>query len=340
MTIREIAKRIGVSPTTISLVLNNRGNISEETRFRVKAALSEYGYKKQKSLKMDTRSREIRFLKYFKHSMIVDGNTGFISAILDAAEQEARRLGFSLSITTFGEDGISEVFALAQRDHPDGVILLGTEFEEKYIPMFLSIELPKLIVDSRFNNALVDSVVMNNPADVFTAIKYICSLGHKSIGYLHSNVEIENFFERSMAYMEALRSFDIAVDESIVLPVCPTLEGAHQSTKDILKTRENLPTAFFADNDTIALGAMKAFKECGYRIPDEISIVGYDDIPFGRISNPPLTTIKVPTDEIGKRAIRQLCWRMENKDEPIIKQQINGKLVCRGSIRSVNGADV
>ncbi len=338
MTLKEIALALNVSPSTVSMVLNQKDGVSADTRSRVLDMLSKNGYTVSAQSKTSAKGGSIRFLKYTKHSLLVDGNAGFVASIIDSAEREARRRGFNFVITSFGEDMIHEVFDMLLKDPLDGVIVLGTELEPKYYHYMDSMNVPFVVVDNHLGFYAADSVVMNNEDIVYMAIEHLVQLGHKNIGYLHSNVEIENFQERYSAYLKAIKQFGLEYNPKYVYSVGVTMKNSHESVSKLLDNNTDFPSAIFADNDTIAIGAMKALKSKGYNIPDDISIIGFDDIPFCVMADPPLTTMRVPTEDIGVWSVRRLHYRINHPNAPVTKLQFGGKLICRESTKIIRNS--
>lgn len=334
MTLKEIALALNVSPSTVSMVLNQKDGVSAETRNKVLEMLKKNGYSVSASRKSTVKGGSIRFLKYTKHSLLVEGNAGFVASIIDSAEREARRKGYNFVITSFGEDMIQEVFDMLRKDPLDGIIVLGTELEPKYYHYMDNMDVPLVVVDNHLGFYSVDSVVMNNDDIVYMAIEHLVQLGHKNIGYLHSNVETENFQERYYAYMKSIKQFGLEYNPKYVYSVGVTMKDSYESVNNLLDNNVEFPSAVFADNDTIAIGAMKALKNKGYNIPDDISIIGFDDIPFCVMADPPLTTMRVPTEDIGVWSVRRLHYRITHPDAPIAKLQFGGKLICRESTKN------
>lgn len=332
LTLKEIALALKVSPSTVSLVLNQKEGVSATTRSKVLAMLDENGYSLSPQRTVGENRGNIRFLKYTKHSLLVDGNEGFVSSIIDSAEREARKKGFNFIITSFGEDMIDEVFATLCEDPLDGIIMLGTELEPKHYHYLEGLKIPFVVVDNHLKFYEADSIVMNNEDIVYMAIKHLAGLGHKHIGYLHSNINTGNFSERYCAYSKALNELGLEYNTSHIYSVGVTMQNAYESMLELLQqSGVKFPSALFADNDTIALGSIKALKSNGYHIPNDISIIGFDDIPFCKMADPPLTTMKVPTEDIGKWTVRRLHYRINHPNSPVTKMQFGASLVCRES---------
>jgi len=328
VTVKELAKIAGVSPATISIVLNEKKGVSDETREQVLDILKKYNYTNSKRART---SRNICFLKYKKHGMLVEQNEGFISTILDAVEAECRLKGYNLSMTV-SDHSFEETIRSIDFSIYDGFIILGTELEEEQYHCLDYIKKPYIVIDNAIRNHPCNSIAINNDETVRCALCHLAELGHKSIAYFHSNVSIANFEERDLAFTRYCKEFGFDTNPDYVFDTPPTLVGAYDSIKSCLaNTKISLPTCAFADNDSIAIGAMKALKEFGYQVPQDISVIGFDDIHFSAISSPPLTTMRIPKALIGTIAVRQICDMIEYTPYSDVKLQIGGEFILRSS---------
>jgi DNA-binding LacI/PurR family transcriptional regulator len=333
MTVKEIANIAGVSPAAVSVVLNDKKGVSDETRKKVLDIMQKYNYTKNKRAKAYTKN--ICFLKYKKHGMLVEQNEGFIAAILDAIEGECRSEGFNLSMV-ISDNNFSETLKNINFDVCDGLIVLGTELEEEEFKWLSKVKKPCIVLDNAVRNYPYNSIAINNEETVYCALSHLASLGHKSIAYFHSNVSIANFEERDQAFKKYCRKFNLDFKPENQFNVTPTLIGAYTEMKQYLASCDTLPKCAFADNDSIAIGAIKALKESGYHVPKDISIIGFDDIHFSQISTPPLTTMRIPKKLIGTLAIRQICDMIEYSHFNDVKLSIGGELVLRSSTSSAD----
>ncbi|MHC1770278.1 MAG: LacI family DNA-binding transcriptional regulator [Flexilinea sp.] len=334
MTIKEIAVLTGVSPATVSLVLNDKEGVSEETRKRILKVVEEKKYSLPQTHKKNLRG-SIRFLKYAAHGMVVEENQGFIASIIDQIEAECRRCSYDLIMTGCNRDTAVETFKMVASKPLDGVILLGSEMNEDQIRMMYQIKAPMIVIDNPMSYERVDSVVMANEDIAYEAVSYLYGLGHRNIGYFQSSVQIANFERRQIGYQAALNKLNLK--PAPVVPLTPTLQGAYKDMKAFLQ-KEHCPVSsgVFADNDTIAIGAMKALQEMGYRIPADVSIIGVDDIPFSAINTPSLTTMRVSRSCIGKMAVDVLLKRIMHPENPFMHTQISGQLIERHSTTKIS----
>ena len=230
---------------------------------------------------------------------------------------------------------LQEIRSINLSDY-NGIVFLGTEADEKDIESFADISIPIVAVDNMFENKYMDSVVMDNWGGIRQAVNYLVSMGHKNIGYIDSLIRFSNFDHRLDAYIYEMRKNNLEYSEENILKVTPNLEDSYTDVLDYLKRNKGqIPTAFIAANDTIAIGAVKAFKKYKLKIPYDVSIIGFDDIPFCSMLDKPLTTIKVFKEKMGEMAIKLLDEKINNPSDEKIKMLSMTKLVERESVLKI-----
>ncbi len=334
LRIKDIANELNISYATVSLVLNNKPGISEETRQKVLKLVEEKGYSTNLLSKPALKNnRNIRFVIYKKHGKVVS-DTPFFSALIEGIDQETRKEGYNVLVSYINEkDNIKmEVLRIIEETPPDGILLLATEMKRQDLEPFKQLALPMVLLDSYFQHERYDTVIINNRQGAYEAVKYLVDCGHREIGHLSSSVWINNFDERKEGFHKALADYEIKLNKRHQFEVEPTMDGAYHDFLRALEAADTLPTAFFADNDIIAFGAIKALREKGYNIPREISIVGFDDMPFCEMIDPPLTTLQVYKQRMGRIAVKRLIERIEENPEEDIKVVVNTELVERKSV--------
>ena len=332
---QDIAKIAGVSPGTVSNALNNRKGVGKETKEKIIKIAEEMGYFRNTK---KNEGKVIRLIKYKKNGHIV-ADTPFFSSLIEACEKECRENGYELLISqvVYGEHTKEDVYKIVNSNKSDGILLLATEMDESDFKYFDNIEIPIVVIDSYFKELNYDYVVINNSKGAYSATKHLINKGHKNIGLLGSNIEIKNFKYRFEGYKNTLESFGLVLNEENNIYVDPTMEGSYSDFKIYLdENKENLPTAIFALNDIMALGAIKAMNEVGINVPEDVSLIGFDDIPFSSYSNPELTTIKVHTKTMGKTAVKRLIEIIENDTEISIKIEIDTEFIERQSVKVLN----
>ena len=334
---KDLAQLLGVSPATVSMVLNNRPGISEATRKLVFDKITELGAASSTYVYKPKTIDFIYFVIYKKHGKVV-GDTPFFSQLIEGIEQSCKTSGYNLQIAYFNEGSdLASVLPLIQSKECRGLLLLATEMSQVDAALFESLECPTVLLDSAFDEISLDTVVINNRQAAGCATRYLIQNGHTSIGYLHSAFHINNFSERKDGYHRELLRNGLTIPYEYEFKLTPTVDGAYSDMKNILARQTNLPTAFLADNDIIALSAMRAFKEKGYKIPEDISIIGIDDMPMCELMDPPLTTMHVPKHQMGVQAVKRLIEKINQQEEEVLTIQIRTTLTERQSIRNFIG---
>ena len=334
ITAKELAKHLGLSEAAVSLALNDKPGVSTKTKKRVLEAAREFGYDFSRLSLNDSSVKEqglVYFIIYKKNGAIVT-DTPFFSQLSEGIDLECKRLNYYLNILYIyeGEDISSHLKTLVQVG-AKGIILLGTEMQDVDILSFSQCPIPFVILDTYFEHTTADYVLINNVQGAYVATDYLIKKTHTQPGYLRSSYSINNFDERADGFYKAIRKNGMATSRSIVHRLSPSIEGAYADMKQLLSQNEQLATCYFADNDLIAIGAMRALQEHGYKIPTDISIIGFDDTPLCTYINPPLTTIHVPKEYMGQMAVRRIHEKITTLQNTYVKIEVSTNLIKRKS---------
>lgn len=335
MNIRELAAEIGVSPATVSIVLNDRPGVSDETRKKIKEAIDKSGY--VPAIRRKKVTRQILLLKCVRgEGLLTEENQGFVGMIVDSAMQELAVNGYSPTLMRLQLDA-DRILEDIEFEKYEGVIVIATEILEDQYKMLEKIPIPFICVDNMMPGTQCCCVGIDNEENVRMALKYAAECGYRRIGYLKSGYNAENFSERTRAfyYYTKICQLETRKDDEISLSI--SMMKAFEEMKEYLDRhkKEDIPPCFFADNDTIALGALKAFRHRGYRVPEDVAIIGFDDIPYSAVCSPSLTTIHVSRKLIGRAAARQMIKRIQDKEYTKVKMKVSGSLVERTSMKKI-----
>jgi LacI family transcriptional regulator len=309
ITANEIARIVGVSPATVSIVLNNRPGVSEETRKQILDVARSLGYSKTGKNK-ELLGKSLGLVIYKKHGDVV-GDTPSIAEFVQGIEQESRAQNYNLLLFYFYENADpAKQLAAIMSSSCSGLILLATEMYTSDLSNFDNIALPIVLLDNARVRLDKDCIIINNKLGVAQALNYLEQQGHRKIGYLHSSTNIANFEERCEAFTREMTVKKL-YNQAYILNLDPTAEGAYRDVKAWLETRPEMPTAFFADDDIIAMSAIRALRETGYKTPADVSIIGFDDIATAAMTEPPLSTVRVARRDMGMNAVDQLLKRVD-----------------------------
>lgn len=333
ITAKELAKKLNLSAAAVSMALNGKPGVSTETRRLVREAAETYGYDFTRISEKHQTTGSIYFIIYKKHGAVVD-DTPFFSQLSEGIADTCKKEGYKLIISyIYGNDSdFEEQLKNVQYSDCIGIILLGTEMTPEDVKHFQKLPLPLVLLDTYFETVTCNYVLINNVQGAYLATSHLIQKTKKQPGYLRSSYPIGNFAERNSGFFKAVRAYGMSSSKSIVHMLTPSIDGAYADMKDILENNEELAPCYFADNDLIAIGAMKALKEYGYSIPKDIAVVGFDNVPLSRLIEPSLSTINVPKQYMGEMAVKRLITLITEKGAQPIKIEISTQLVERRSV--------
>jgi LacI family transcriptional regulator len=327
----DVARLAGVSQAMVSYVLTNNTTVSipDETRLRIQEAVRALGYIP------NSTARSLRTDRTYTIASIIPDITNpfypdFERGIQDVAEQH----GYDLIMYNTDGDPVKEANALrtVQQARADGIIGVFFHLNAKDLFPLLEMNIPVVRLEAGPKNTglyPLDNIYSDNVAAAESAVSYLIGRGHVRIGMLTGSGGPAE--ARLLGYRQALTERGLPVDEAL-LCACPfTEEGGHAATQTLL-AQPSPPSAIFAANDLIALGALIAAREAGIRVPEGLAIVGFDDISMGRLVIPPLTTVAIHQDLMGRRAAEMLLERLQSGDPmPGRNEEIPFNLIVRAS---------
>lgn len=339
MTQKEIAQLANVSEAAVCIALNNRKGVSDETRQRIINIASSNGYrvKSKRREREGVNRKNIRFLACIDDRSVDRGFSyaPFFELLIQNMTIQCNELGHNLLMSSINLAALPEELKEIEREAPsDGIILLGTNLNEQEIRHILRVQKNLVVLDNLANNINVDCVTMNNAMGGRQAAEHLLRMGHVKIGYAQSESISNNLTTRRQAFTEALCAHRVELARDWY--VSNVVERATQGFLDILnREKDELPTAFACENDYTAIALIKALQEAGYRVPDDVSVIGFDNIPNAAIISPELTTINVYTQAMCKIAMDCIGTIMEKGKLYSCKYLVDTMLVKRNSIKNL-----
>ena len=333
LRLRDIAERAKVSPATVSNALNGRAGVSKAVQEQILEIAREMGYQPSR----DTRrqGQHVRMILYKSHGMVI-GDTPFFSELTESIQLECKRVGLELLISHLHAQDAEDAEEQLRRYREEecaGILLLGTEMNSGDLRRFEGFRSHLVVLDNIFRYDKVHSVVMDNMQAGHLAADVLYKAGHRHIGHICSSVAFSNMNDRTAGFRQGLEEHGLRLENSQVWAVEPTISGAYRDMKRLIAEGRDMPEAFFAGNDLMAIGCMRAITEAGFRIPEDVSIIGMDDTPVCLACTPQLSTIRVFRRELGVTAIRTLLTLTEDNMPCAIKTCIGVSPVIRDSIR-------
>ena len=311
-TINDVAKLAGVSAMTVSRVINNSGYIGRETRSRVEAAIAELAYVPN-AVGRQLRSKRTKMLAL----VLSDIMNPFFTTIARGVDDVARARGFSVMFCNTDESEAEEaqyLLMLVQRQ-VDGVLLVPASTSGKSQRLLSSHHMPVVVLDRRIQSRLVDSVRSDSEAGAYTLTEHLIGLGHRRIAMLTGRRSVSTSIDRVAGYCRAMLDAGLELDDGLVrygeynYGEYNQIDGNRMAQEVV--ARDPRPTAIFAANNFIAFGAMRWLHGAGLRVPEDISIVAFDDLPVAWLSDPFMTVVDQPAYEIGRRGAELLLSRLD-----------------------------
>ena len=331
-TIREVAESAGVSYATVSHVINNTRLVSQETRERVLEAMNVLNYRP------NALARSLRQGKTNTLGLVLpDSANPFFAEISRSIEDEAFKKGYSVFLCNTELDTQRELFYVdvLSKKQVDGIIFVAAGDQADSLDFLLRQNMPVVMIDRDVPNVEVDAVLTDHQLGGFLATQHLLELGHKCIACIAGPSSITPSAERITGYKKALEEAGLFHDENLLIRGDYHAQSGMEITHSILKMNPR-PTAIFALNDLMALGALRAATEAGYSIPRDLAVVGYDDLEIAHFMNPPLTTIAQPKKEIGTQAVNLLVDRISHKGHPPTRLVLPPELIIRRSTKELD----
>ncbi|WP_125772221.1 LacI family DNA-binding transcriptional regulator [Companilactobacillus furfuricola] len=336
MTNKEIAQELGISAAALSLIINHKPGVSSKTRSEVINKLIEMGYGNLIKANSANDVKSIAFVIYKRHGQILDLHPFFL-LVMNKIETYARKLGYSVILFTIDErQPLVEQIGKLNELQAKGIILVATEMSIAEIKPFMQASVPIVTLDNDFTTFPINSVSIDNAMGTRQAIDYLLEKGISEIGYLRSSVRISSFQERQEGFEKAIRSFNLSIATENIYNVSYTEDGSYRDVRSLLKQGVSMPKSLVCDDDTIAVGAIRAFKEFGLRIPEDIAVIGFNNRPNSKLTEPELTTIDVPKDALAVAAIdtlvKAISAESEGSSQNTLKLRVGTKLIKRKSV--------
>ncbi len=325
ITIKDVAKAAGVSISTVSYALNGSDLVNEDTRSKILAIADSLNYIP------NLNGRYLKSGKTKTLALVTSSLSGqYFSVLVDAIYRECDRLGYSLHILITRDK--NEIMSNILGGAFDGIFIFeGERIGDSEIKMMEKNSKKAIFLDRNYSSLNIGSVVFDSYKVGYEAARYLINLGHKKIYYIESSNDFYDSIERKRGYMDAMRDYKIEFKEEYVIPGMFEELFTYNTINSLFRSGERiLPDAFIGGNDLSAIGCIKALHDLGYHIPNDISVLGFDDIEIAEYIDPPLTTVKNPIDTQGIQAVRMMM-RMLNDNDCGKVEVLNGKLIARNS---------
>ncbi len=334
VTIKDIARELGVSPSTVSRALKDHPDISQETKIRVKELVEKLRYTPN-TVALSLRSRKTNIIGVIVPQIVHH----FFSSVISGIEEAAMASGYNVMIFQSNEDYGREVMNVRSliTSRVDGALVSISKTSEKFghFREFMENDTPLVLFDRVCDELETDKVIVDDFNGAFTAVEYLIQTGCKRIAHFAAPQHLLIGYQRQRGYITALEKNGIEVDYDLIVK-CDTHDEALEITPAIMKLK-NPPDAVFCVNDLTATGVLKVMKKMGIKVPDDVSVAGFTDGLVATVTDPPLTTVSQHGFDLGKKAAEILLDRIRSGIEikPPVLEIIPTTLVVRESTRKI-----
>ncbi|MBE5965898.1 MAG: LacI family transcriptional regulator [Lachnospiraceae bacterium] len=328
VTIRDVANEADVAISTVSNVLNGVDVVSEQTKKKVLEAVEKLKYVPNMNAKF-LKSNKKNTVGLFLSSIQGD----FYRMLTQAVHLQCKMKGYLLNIYVSNENTSEEIYGMIISSGVEGAIVFNERLQDEYVERIALTKMPMVFIDREFSGENMSSVIINNLEGGTTAMEYLIRQGHRRIGYIHGIKNIDDEL-RYQAYQNVLKKYSLPIDNSIILRGYFEEALAYSEMRVLLLKGIQLPDAFFCANDEMAWGCIHALTEAGIKVPDQVSVIGFDDISLSAYYTPALTTIHSPVTELGSASATELLRLIESDNEsPGTVTHLSPSLIVRDTCK-------
>ncbi|QKE71424.1 LacI family DNA-binding transcriptional regulator [Arthrobacter citreus] len=329
VTMQDIAKRLNISKNSVSQALSGKAGVSEETRKLIQDTADELGYSYSNNrTQKPIEEKTVKTIGLIA-SELAFSLTGFFGEIYLSIQKELKARDMNFLIESIDQHSVENLIMpnLLTNQEIDGLLILS-HISTDYTAKVISSGIPTVLIDHHEPFLHADSILTNNRFAAFTAVEHLIKLGHTEISFV-GDVDISpSYQERLEGYFLALKRYGIKQNEAFLLNHAKEEQSHIKGLLDQLTTQ---PTAYFCVNDGLGFLIQSELQQRGFNVPDDVSICSFDNGQLSQIASPKMTTMDIDLNFFGKKAVEQLCWRIENKDEPIHEILLPTRLIIRES---------
>jgi LacI family transcriptional regulator len=330
VTMQDIADRLGISKVTVSKALNDKPGVSEELKKKIIDLAVEMNYKINSAAKA-LKTNRTGNIGVIVPEIFFTKNELFYTRIYHNIEKQAskRKINTIITILTAEDEANNEIPLMCKEQKVDGILVLG-QVSHKYINYLQNLNFPTVLVDFYYRDINLDHVVTDNFYASYNVTSYLIESGHKKIGFLGNTKLYTSIQDRYLGYCKALLEHGLELNDKYVIK-----ERNDYGVYIDIELPENLPTAFVCNCDKAAYLLGNKLISLGYKVPDDVSIVGFDDVEFSTMFIPNITTVRVRREEMAEKAVKQLLSRIDNNDNLGQRIVIGADIIHRDSVKAI-----
>src|SRR6056297_205532 len=334
LTIKDIAKKAGVSVATVSKVMNGYDDIGEVTKAKVLKIIKENNYRPNANAQSLRTNKSFLVGLFFKDHQDSGVKHPFFRGIISGLEERLLENNYDMILFSANWEDQFSYLEKCQFRNVDGAILMGVPKDDPKLPELLKAKIPSVFIDLDIFDDKASYIISDNEKGAREAVRHLAELGHQKIAVIEGEEITIPTQKRLAGYKAEMKAQNLEVKDEWIIQGRFSVDGGVKAMEKILKL-EDRPTAIFCMGDEIAVGAMQTIKEAGLNVPDDFSIVGFDDIEISQYLNPALTTIRQQKDEMGIEAANMVLEMINNPEKKVEPEIIDIEFILRNSTRKL-----
>ncbi|RAK12710.1 LacI family transcriptional regulator [Halanaerobium saccharolyticum] len=334
LTIKDIARKAGVSVATVSKVMNGYDDIGEVTKAKVLKIIEENNYRPNANAQSLRTNKSFLVGLFFKDHQDSGVKHPFFRGIISGLEEKLLENNYDMILFSANWEDQFSYLEKCQFRNVDGAILMGMPKDDPKLAELLNAKIPSVFIDLDMSAERASYIISDNEEGARKAVRHLTELGHQKIATIEGEEITVPTQKRLAGYKAEMKAQNLEIRDEWVIQGRFSVDGGYQAMKEILRL-EDKPTAIFCQGDEIAVGAMQAIKEAGLKVPDDFSIVGFDDIEISQYLNPALTTVCQKKEEMGIEAANMVIELINNQEEKVEPEIIDTELIVRNSTRKL-----
>jgi len=334
LTIKDIAKKAEVSVATVSKVMNGYDDIGEVTKAKVLKIIKENNYRPNANAQSLRTNKSFLVGLFFKDHQDSGVKHPFFRGIISGLEERLLENNYDMILFSANWEDQFSYLEKCQFRNVDGAILMGVPKDDPKLPELLNAKIPSVFIDLDISDAKASYIISDNEKGAREAVRHLAELGHQKIAVIEGEEITIPTQKRLAGYKAEMKAQNLEIKDDWIIQGRFSVDGGIKAMEKILKL-EDRPTAIFCMGDEIAVGAMQTIKEAGLNVPDDFSIVGFDDIEISQYLNPALTTIRQQKDEMGIEAANMVLEMINKPEKKVEAEIIDTEFVLRNSTKKL-----
>lgn len=332
---KKVAEALGVSTATVSLALNNKPGVNEKTRKKILDYIEIL--KKNEGIPPEESKEIIKMIFYVKDGrMFLEDDKELFSVSHQEVYRVVSNYGYSLEIIyVHNEDEVKEIVKSSMGDDTVGLFIYGDRISEKEMRLFAMMEIPFIVFDSDFPGAKFDNILIHNKQGIQEGLLYLKAKGHQEVMFIHNSYELFNFIDRRKAFMQYASEMGMGKERSGMLEIGSRMEEIYENMISYIRHKGFLPSAIFTENYAVTIGVVRALQTCGYRIPEDISVIGFDKLPEVALLGIKMTYFDVLHARRANIATRRLIEKIKGKHKEHVQILVGVELVEGESVKEI-----